>query len=431
MRPRLVVALALLVGTLVFAGASGAGAVRVLDRATQDRPDEAIGPQIHLVYALPSDAADAALDTNGTIGGWIAGFNAWLAQQSGGAQLRFDTFEGAPDITEIRLPEATAQLASSAEGAYVAVHNDLVAANLVTSPKIDLVVLAAGSGNLCGLGGGNLAVLFSAACGGVDWSWVVGHELFHTLGAVPTCAPHYDGTGHVNDSSSDLMWPYAPQPGATPTLDPGHDDYWGPPGDDHIPGGCVNVADSDYLTTHPFFRLIVQSGENGVAYVAAAEGAVEEQCDPETPCTEDVRAGSSFTLTAAANAGYRFAGWTGASCAEETCTISVAASQTVTAQFVALPELEVVVRGKGRVAAAGSTCSARCSLTVPYEERFTLRATPAKGWRFVRWSGACAGTGPRCSAEVEADAAETATFARIPLCAKGKRPTAARPCRRR
>ena len=31
-------------------------------------------------------------------------------------------------------------------------------------------------------------------------------------------------------------------------------------------------------------------------------------------------------------------------------------------------------------------------------EPLTLRAVPAKGWRFVRWSGACKGACPTCRA---------------------------------
>ena len=31
------------------------------------------------------------------------------------------------------------------------------------------------------------------------------HEIFHTIGIVPTYAPHHTLAGHVSDSSNDLM----------------------------------------------------------------------------------------------------------------------------------------------------------------------------------------------------------------------------------
>src|SRR3954453_5193 len=71
---------------LLFAAA--AGAQSFLDRTSTDRADEAIGPQIHAVYAVPSDGPDAALDTSGTLGAWLTGFNGWVPRQTGGAPPR-------------------------------------------------------------------------------------------------------------------------------------------------------------------------------------------------------------------------------------------------------------------------------------------------------------------------------------------------------
>jgi hypothetical protein len=429
-RLRLVVALSCVLGALAFAAAGGAGSLRALDRAATDRPDEAVGPQVHLVYAVPSDGSDAALDSNGTLGAWLAGFNDWLAQQSGGTRVRIDTFQGVADVSFLRLPQSTAELSSSTQTAYADVFHDLAAVQFVDLPKKVIVAMPVGAGDICGVGGGDLAVLFLSSCDGTSWVFVAGHELFHTLGAVAKCAPHYDGTGHVNDPSSDLMWPYTQAPGETPTLDQGHDDYWGPPGDNHIPAGCTNVADSDFLTSHPFFRLTVQPGDNGAVTRDLGEG--EDDCTAEAPCADAVRGGTSVTLTAEADADFRFAGWSGGACSTETCTLSVTADTTVEASFVPLPELHVSVVGHGRVDAAGESCSAHCSVSVPYDEAFAVRATAAKGWRFVRWTGACTGTSPRCSASLEDDGAASATFAKlVPVCAAGKHSTAKHPCRRR
>src|SRR4051812_50217216 len=79
---------------LLFAAA--AGAQSLLDRTSTDRADEAIGPQIHAVYAVPSDGPDAALDTNGTLGAWLTGFNGWVARQTGGPAPPPPPARGAP-----------------------------------------------------------------------------------------------------------------------------------------------------------------------------------------------------------------------------------------------------------------------------------------------------------------------------------------------
>jgi len=58
-------------------------------------------------------------------------------------------------------------------------------------------------------------------------SYVISHETTHAFGAVPGCAPHYDGTGHVNDNPSDVLYQGSqPRIWSSITLDPGHDDYY-------------------------------------------------------------------------------------------------------------------------------------------------------------------------------------------------------------
>ena len=231
-----------------------------LERVFGDRPDEAVGPQIHLVYAVPSDAKDGALDTNGTIGSWMAAFNDWFAASTGGVRLRVDTFAGQPDVTFLKLPETDAALAAQGGFANDLIYTELRVAGLSDPDKTYAVVEQGGNNGACGWGGGGrpLGVLYLTAatsgnsCASIAWQFVLGHEIFHVLGAVNSCATHY-AAGHVSDLTSDLMYPYA-YPG-TPLLDPGHDDYYGPPGDDHLPPSCppsANVANSLFLTSHPF-----------------------------------------------------------------------------------------------------------------------------------------------------------------------------------
>jgi len=58
-------------------------------RSTSDRPDDYEGFQIHFVYAIPSDGEDRSLDLNGQIEASAIAANFWLAEQTGGSQLRY------------------------------------------------------------------------------------------------------------------------------------------------------------------------------------------------------------------------------------------------------------------------------------------------------------------------------------------------------
>ncbi|MHB8641677.1 MAG: hypothetical protein ACYDA3_02150 [Gaiellaceae bacterium] len=236
-----------------------------LPRATTDRPDDVAGPQIHVVYAVPADAADRRLDTDGTLARSVAAWNAWLAGQTGGRGLRLDTSGGALDVTFVRLAETDAQIET--QGAYVRdeLERELHALGFDQAGKIYAVYYDGHSSWSCGGGAwppllqGDVAALYlhglysqpipcdSNAFGTVGQpgylEFAMLHEIFHTLGFVPTCAPHQLNGGHVNDSPADLMWQGA-APWRPSALDVGHDDYYNA----HIPG-CLDFADSPYLTT--------------------------------------------------------------------------------------------------------------------------------------------------------------------------------------
>ncbi|MDX6504074.1 MAG: hypothetical protein QOE29_1199 [Gaiellaceae bacterium] len=431
MRPRLLLAAACLGAMLVFAGTVAAGSQRALERTAGDRPDEAVGPQVHAIYALPADGADAGLDTSGALGSWLAFFNDWLAGQTGGTRIRVDTFQGVADVSFVRLAENGGSLIDPG-AAHGAVARAIAAAGFRDPDKKYLVAIPAGTDRVCGIGGGQLAVVFVSQCVSASAAFTAGHELFHTFGAVYGCGPQSSG-GHVSEPANDLMFAYALPAGQTPVLDPGHDDYWGPPGDNHLPSSCpasANVANSLWLTSHPFVRLIVRSGPNGTASLRPDEG-FSDACAPE--CVATVEPGARFDLTAEPDAGYRFAGWTGAGCTKDECSVTVNGNMTVTAAFAREPVLALSIRGKGRVAAPAieRACAATCALQLAYAELTVLRATPVKGWRFTGWRGACSGSRPACSLALTTDAAASASFARValPRCAKGKRSTAKHPCR--
>jgi List-Bact-rpt repeat protein len=76
--------------------------------------------------------------------------------------------------------------------------------------------------------------------------------------------------------------------------------------------------------------------------------------------------------------------------------------------------LTVAVAGKGTVRSSrtGITCRPRCSASFPSYTPVKLTATPAKGWKFRSWIGACRGAKKTCSVTMSAVARANATFNR-------------------
>jgi List-Bact-rpt repeat protein len=137
-----------------------------------------------------------------------------------------------------------------------------------------------------------------------------------------------------------------------------------------------------------------------------------------TACSANLAAGTSVTLTATPNTGETFTSWGGAcSGASRTCSLTMSAARNVTATFsggsTATVDLRVVVTGRGTVTGGGITCgNGRTTCQAKEREGSTvgLTATPAAGARFSGWGGACSGTSPTCTVEMDEAKRVTAAF---------------------
>jgi hypothetical protein len=253
---------------LVCAGVFAAPADAALPRSATDRLDEVRGPQIHVVYAVPADGADRRLDESGALEGSVGSFQAWLAAETGGANLRLDTYQGSLDVSFFRLAATDAAVAS--RGAFVreAVEQELRAAGFNRPDRIYAVYYDGSSTYACGGAfwppqlNGNAIVMYlrgrpsgslcesngfaAASSPPTYWEYAMLHDILHGLGMVPTCAPHHHLAGHVSDFANDLMWA-GNQPWLFPAkLDIGRDDYFG-----HGRTDCADLARSPYLTSNP------------------------------------------------------------------------------------------------------------------------------------------------------------------------------------
>ncbi|HTM20670.1 MAG TPA: hypothetical protein VL172_09190, partial [Kofleriaceae bacterium] len=134
-------------------------------------------------------------------------------------------------------------------------------------------------------------------------------------------------------------------------------------------------------------------------------------------CTQSWAYGTVVTLTAAADPGSTFAGWTGCDAPSgATCTVTVSGIENVSASFaVATPSLTVSLGGTGggtvSSSPAGIACPGDCAQDYAYGTTVTLTATPAAGSQGVIWSGGCdTSSANTCTVAVTAARNVTATF---------------------
>jgi YVTN family beta-propeller protein len=138
-------------------------------------------------------------------------------------------------------------------------------------------------------------------------------------------------------------------------------------------------------------------------------------------------AGTAVALTAVPGAGAQLSGWSGACSGTGACNVTMDAAKSVTATFTAVPPpppaqftLTLTTVGDGSITpqpgpVAPAVNGASIALAGPVSGKYnagtvvTLTPTPAAGFKFSGWSGACTGTGG-CSVTMNAAKSVTATF---------------------
>jgi hypothetical protein len=396
-----------------------------------DRPDATTGRQFHAVVAIPSDAPDTfAADAN-RMADDVASIESWWQSQDATRIPRFDTavFSGASclDISFLRLPSPASSYPMSSDSdaslTFTTLLRQLQQAGMQNQYKKYLVYvdgIGTGSDLICGTGEGEFdtgpayALVWLPTCEPpgqtpVSKDQVAAHELLHSLGALPSGAPHAcpGDSGHPCDSTTDVLYPYtAGLPLASYVLDYNHDDYYG------HPGSWPDIQDSLWL--HPLnlppqpLTVNITGGLGGVDSDVPGVACTAN-------CTTQWDLGSKLNLLATASKGYRFVHWSGAGCTGNTaCTLAMSATQSVSAVFgPARVALQRTAVGRGRIA-----CSPACGASVPAGAPLILRAVPAKGWKFVGWAGACRGSVPLCQPKTDTAVSVRARFAKKPAVKK-------------
>jgi hypothetical protein len=238
-------------------------------RSLADRPDASPHFQVHVIYAVPSDGRDRALDTGGQIARSLETANRWFAEESGGARLRFDrTADGQLDVSFLRLSRAAAELKAFKQTIRGEIEREINAAGFHHPRKIYLVYYDGPHARDCGSSPwppkllGNAAVLYLLTefenkavppCRGYPfrgdapgfWENAAVHEILHALGFAAACARNRGDDSHVTDDRLDLLYGGSRPPGRR-KLDVGRDDYFR-----HGIPGCPDLARSAFLDPLP------------------------------------------------------------------------------------------------------------------------------------------------------------------------------------
>ena len=171
------------------------------------------------------------------------------------------------------------------------------------------------------------------------------------------------------------------------------------------------------------------AGSGSVASAAGPSPAIACAISAGTAsgaCSGVYAAPTQVTLTANADAGLTFTGWSGACTGTGSCLVTMSAARQVTAAFALVTTtfpLSVVGSGTGggsvataqgvspaiACTLAAGTPSGACGADYAENALVTLNATPAIGSNFSGWSGVCTGTGA-CQVTMTAARQVLATF---------------------
>ena len=162
------------------------------------------------------------------------------------------------------------------------------------------------------------------------------------------------------------------------------------------------------------FSLTVLRDGVGQGVVTSTPAGISCETAGAAGCTASFKEGTSVTLTATAAAGSTFSEWRGACSGSGACTVVIDNATQVTAVFTQTRHtlnVSVLNAGTGQVTSvpAGIDCTDSCASDFIEGTDVTLLATPAEGFLFSNWQGACSGAG-RCNVTVNNDVEVQAVF---------------------
>jgi hypothetical protein len=159
-------------------------------------------------------------------------------------------------------------------------------------------------------------------------------------------------------------------------------------------------------TFAPLYALTVTT--SGQGSVSSADGYIN--CPGI--CSHTYLSNTPVTLNASPALGWSLSGWSGACTGSGSCNLTITQNQSVTATFTQdYYTLTASVSGSGTVTSTDGfiNCPGTCTHTYLSLTSVTLNASPAQGWNFSGWTGACNGIGS-CNVNMTQNLAVTAVF---------------------
>jgi len=158
--------------------------------------------------------------------------------------------------------------------------------------------------------------------------------------------------------------------------------------------------------------------EVGQGTVTSTDGTINCTSGSGT-CSATYSNGTAVTLNATASTGWTFSAWSGACTGANPCNVVMNSNLTATATYLQNFTLTVSEVGQGTVTSGDGAInctngSGSCSAVYTSGTSVTLNASPASGYTFSRWSGACSGGNP-CNLVMNSNLTATATFAAVGL----------------
>jgi Divergent InlB B-repeat domain len=174
----------------------------------------------------------------------------------------------------------------------------------------------------------------------------------------------------------------------------------------------VTISAAETVTATFNLRHQLTVNKDGTGSGTVTSNPVGIDCG--ATCANDFDANTVVTLTAHADTGSTFTGWTGATCSGTgDCPVTMTAAETVTATFTLNQyQLSVTKTGTGTVNSnpAGIDCGATCDHDYDYLTIITLTANPASGWSFFGWEGDLSGNANPITITMDGNKSVTAIF---------------------
>jgi len=170
------------------------------------------------------------------------------------------------------------------------------------------------------------------------------------------------------------------------------------------------------LDRFPAIQQLLSYQRQGLGSVSFSPAGSVANCSDT--CSSSFDFGTIVTLTATPQAGWAFAGWSGACTGKRTrCAVTMASARNVTATFTALPTFALTYdargTGTGTITFSPSgteACTGDCTRNIITRTRVTLTAQAGTNSTFTGWGGACKGKRTTCTVTMSRARTVTATF---------------------